>query len=74
MLLWRDALATQRLERKMTTWQAGFIRSLTGLGRFVYRLMVIYLCGKENRACGEMLFKTIFAHIGSKQMRIHSIY
>ena len=56
MLLWRDALATQRLERKMMLLAGRFLseRSPDWDG-LVYRLMVIYLCGKENRDCGEML-------------------
>jgi hypothetical protein len=56
MLFWRDALATQRLERKMVTLAGRFLSEHSpDWDSLVYRLMVIYLCGKENRDCGEML-------------------
>ncbi len=56
MALWRDVLAVDRLQRKVTGQLENLVKeSSTDWDALVYRLMVSYLAGKENRVCGELL-------------------
>lgn len=56
MALWRDVLVVERLQRKVTGQVENLAKeAATDWDSLVYRLMVCYLAGKENRACGELV-------------------
>ncbi len=53
--LWKDSLVTARLDRRLEEAERAAVGQNLDWDAKMYRLLCMYLSGKENKACGEQL-------------------